>query len=62
MYHSCALNDLRFILVSNGTGKPANGWAKDFRERLAQSNRSALKVFQRQGKHDISLGKMQRRA
>jgi hypothetical protein len=36
--------------------------AKDFRERLAQSNRSALKVFQRQGKHEISLGKMQRRA
>jgi hypothetical protein len=43
--------------------QPTHGvMAKDFRERLAQSNRSALKVFQRQGKHEISLGKMQRRA
>jgi len=28
MDHSCALNDHRFILVSNGTRKPANGWAR----------------------------------
>jgi hypothetical protein len=44
------------------TSRHTASWQRSFRERLAQSNRSALKVFQRQGKQEISLGKTQRRA
>jgi hypothetical protein len=38
--------------------QPTRVWAEELRERLAQPNRSGLKVFQRQGQREISLGKM----